>query len=288
MLVRPVRFLTLLLLLICLLAPAAFAGDALYYEARTTVEKGPGNSTVNAWIDGERAHIAFRDSDNPMIAPGTYMVTEDGGKTLYLIDDEKKTYTPFDLEAMLQFAGNALNAIPLTKIEITDPTVETELDEAGESMLGRDTRHVRLRTSYTMKMRIMGIRKRQMTETVQDVWLVDGFDDAALGVWLRTEPKPTGNDELDKLVKTTAAPFDGFPVKIVAETTTRNKKGRGDTVRTITEVTTLERRSADGVNFTVPRDTHTEQQMMMPGANDNEEGGGNPLRGLFGGGRDGR
>lgn len=253
-------------ILIAWLATAALALPAvagIVYQARTWQEGDQTSDaaamTVKAVIDGDKAKIEFEESGNPWMGKGSYLLTTDGGRTLYLVKPEDKTYGAWDLEAVMRMVGQ-LGSGGLLNIQIDNPRVETLEAGAGKTVAGLATRHHRYRSSYDLEVKIIGIKKRQTIDSIQDVWSTEALDDAALGVWLRT-PK-TGHEDLDRLIELEATKIKGFPLEVIDRTTTTDKKGRGTTTVTHTLVTELEQGVAvPAETFVIPPD-YTQTQLM--------------------------
>lgn len=267
-----------------LVAGTAFAG--IHYRARTYQEGANAakemNMTVEAWIDGLNAKILFQESGNPFMEKGTYLVTSDGGQTLYLVNAKEKTYSEWDLNAILNMADSMMQSMgPMMSLEIENPHVETLLEEDGGDIHGYSTTHRQFRTTYSMQMKIMGMKRAQNHDSVQDIWSTTEIDHEAFGVWLRREPPAMGNTGLKELVEAEMSKIRGFPLKTVDQVTTAGKKGKQRTTRTITEVTELSEMAIDSGLFAIP--AGFEEVQMMPQAGEQEGSGG---RGMFGRPRD--
>lgn len=268
------------LALLAVAASPAFAG--IHYKATTRTENPsaqPMVMQVEGWVSGPRAKVEFEEaSGNPMLQKGSYLLTKNGGQTLYLVDPKEKTYAEWDLQAMLGFAGSVMNGMgPLLKIEFADHKTEKLLEEDGGTILGLPTKHYRFRTSYTMKMRVMGMNNDASVVTDQDVWVTDKLQDAGLGAWLQSGPPRTGNEQFDKLLTSEWANIKGYPLKMVSvSTSTPKKKGQPTTTRMTMEVTQLDASAtvADSA-FEIPAG-YQETQVMPAGS---EEAGG--FGGLF-------
>ncbi len=266
-------------------APAAHAG--LHYKADTTLrpEKGsPQVTQVEAWVDGPRAKVEFLESNQPMLGAGEYLVTQDAGKTLYLVNPKEKTYAKWDLEGMLAMFGNVMESMKgLVNLEFSDPKVEKLAQENGGSLLGYPTTHYRYRTSYTTKIKVLGMHRESSTETVQDLWTTDAFGDSGLGVWLRNGPPATGNEQIDKLISAQMSQIQGFPLKTMSVIKTTGQKGKHETTTTQeTVVTELEKTGVPGSTFEIPAG-YTETQMLPEGQEQGkDEGAKNPFGRLFG------
>jgi len=151
----------------------------------------------------------------------------------------------------------------MMKMEFSDVSSEKLLEESGESILGHSTTHHRYKSRYTMTMKMMGMKQQNTTETVQDIWSTDDFDARGFGVWLRPDRRmQTGNQELDKLINQEMAKIEGFPLKMVSEMTTTNKKGKTQKSTSHTEVTVLREESIAGSHFEWP--SHYTETQIIP------------------------
>jgi hypothetical protein len=266
---KTTRISILSLALAATLAVPALAG--IHYQATTTTEDASGKSgkiQVEGWVSGDKAKVEFKDSNNPMAHAGTYLLTKDGGKTLYLVNPEEKTYAQWDLQAILGLAGSVLQSMgPLLKFEFSDPKVEKLLEEDGGNVAGQPTRHTRFRTSYSMKMKVFGLGNSADTVSEQDIWATTRLQDMGLGIWLRADPPHTGNEQFDKLIAAERDKVTGFPLKTVTTTTTTQKKGKQSVTRQVMEVTQLQTQSVPDSSFEIPAG-YEETQMLptRPGA----------------------
>jgi hypothetical protein len=244
------------------------ASAGIHYKATTSTQAAQNqnsNIQVEGWVAGEKARVEFKESANPVMKKGAYLITKDGGKTLFLIDPEEKTYAEWDLQAMMGMVGSVMQGMgPLLKVEFSDPKVEKLLEEEGGTVAGLPTRHYRYRTSYNMKIKVLGMGREASVVNEQDIWATDRLQDIALGVWLRSEPPRTGNEQLDKLVAAEMDKAIGFPLKTVTVSTSTPKKGQPTTTRSTMEVTQLDT-SADvaAASFEIPAG-YEETQILMP------------------------
>lgn len=255
-------YLTTALLLLAALPAAA----GIRYQAVTKTE-GPGGNTmtVEGWVSGEKAKVVFRESSQPMMETGTYLLTKDGGKTIYLVNPEEKTYAEWNLQAMLGMAGALTGGGmgPMFKMDFSEPKIEKLADEAGGAIAGLPTRHTKYRTSYTVTVKVMGMGNTSDVVTEQDVWSTDQLQDTGLGVWLRAAPR-SGNEQLDKLIAAEMGKVSGFPLKTVTVTTTKGKKGKETVTRATMEVTSLDRTDVADSTFALPAG-YKETQLLPEG-----------------------
>jgi len=260
-----------------LAAQAASAG--MFYSALNTTEGTEGSAAdwrVNAWVDGDNAKIEFTQSGNPMMPAGAYLLTNDAGRNVYMIKPEEGTYSRWDVDAMLQMASDVLGeAGGMISMTIENPSVEVLAEEPGDEVAGRSTTYYRYRTSYELKMKVMGMKRGQSTVMDQEVWSTDHVKDPGFGLWLRKTPPSFGDSGLDGLIKAEMEKVKGFPLKTVTESVTTGKKGRQTRTRSVMEVTELREESIAANVFVLDPDL-VEKPMPSfdaPGGDDEKEGG---------------
>jgi len=257
------------LLMAALALAAAQAHGALYYEARTTASGRKGaemqNSTVKAWVSGDHAKVVFTDSENPMAKTGMYMITKDGGKSVYMVNPEDKQYFAWDVDALTGAAGGMMK---MMNLKFTDPRIEKLGEEPGDTIAGLPTTHYTYRITYGQSMKILMIKKNSKVTKVQEVWAAPRLVDAALGTYLRKEPPSFGDESFDALVRTEMAAMKGFPLRMKTVQTDTDDKGKSETTTTVIEVTKLELElAAPAGTFEIPPDYEEVQMpaMMGPG-----------------------
>lgn len=279
-----------------LLAAAAPSWAGVHYKAVTTNQDAKAKETkmqVEGWVSGDNAKVVFQDSNNPMAQEGAYLITKDGGRTVYLVDPKEKTYMKWDIEAVLGMAGAVMEGMgPLLKMEFTEPKVEKLAGGDGGTIHGLPTQHSKYRTSYSMKIRVMGMANESNIVSEQDIWSTTKLADPALGVWLRKNPPKLGNEQFDKLIKAEMEKVSGYPLKTVTFTTTTDKKGRQNTSRSTMEVTQLDMNANVPANsFEIPGGYEETQMPTLQGETgegQEEQGGlGGLLRKRRSGGGDG-
>jgi hypothetical protein len=254
------------LALVALSALPAAAGVHYKADTTTTPEGGKAQVTrVEAWVDGPQAKIVFVQSEQPMLSENSYLLTQDGGKTLLLVNPEDKTYMEWDIEGMLASFGGIMESMKgIVNLEFSDPKVEKLASEPGGELLGYPVTHSKYKTTYTTSIKVLGLKRASTTETVQDLWTTGAFGDPGLGVWLRTEPPATGMEDLDKLIAAEMGKVQGLPLKSVSVSTTTGHKGKREhTTRTETVVTELEKTSVPAGTFEIP--AGYERREMMEG-----------------------
>ncbi|MBN1238756.1 MAG: hypothetical protein JXB36_09645, partial [Gammaproteobacteria bacterium] len=242
--------------LVSSLAAAPHVQAAWYYEATTTAEGqgAPGGaSSVRAWVDGANARIEMTEGgQSGFLEAGTYLLTHDGGDTLYVVDPSDRTISEIDLAQIFQMAGNmAAMTGGMVDMQFKDFTSEQLAQEPGEDVLGYPTTRYRFRTGYTMSIGVLGMTRENRNETEHDVLCTDAIDAAGFGVWLRPDRFRTGNEDMDRMIEQ-QLDLDCVPLRNRAVTTVVDGRGRESTVTTTTEVTALREEDAPAEAFVLP------------------------------------
>ena len=184
--------------------PVVASSQAYYYEADTT-NRAPGLGRggqvmrVSASVDGANARVEFIESDDDsLFAEGGYLLTNDGGGTVYLVNPAEQEYMTFDLDALFGLAGSLMSAMGgVMDMSFEDVTTEQLEQEPGGELLGYPTTHYVYRSAYTMIITVMGFRRTMRTESTTEIWCTDQLSAAGFRVWLRPDRMRTGNEELD-------------------------------------------------------------------------------------------
>lgn len=257
---------------LCALLLATFATPAeagYLYEARTVSEAERGQDStmiVKGWIEGDQGRVEFEEAKGPQsqIFGSGYLITKDGGETVYLVNPDEQTYSEFDIGALFNSLGQMMEAMGgMMNMNFSDVEVELLSKEAGPSMLGHDTTRHQWRTAYVFEISVMGFKQRNEVSTVTDAWVTDDLEGTGYQAWLRKSPPTTGDDDLDAMIRAEAAQVQGFPLKTVSVTTMKNKKGKESTTTTTTEVTRLEETSVAADRFEVPAG-YEKVEMLVP------------------------
>jgi hypothetical protein len=264
-----------------LLVFAAHSFAGVYYVAQTTAEGGKGadqqNMIVKAWASGDSGKVVFEESENPMMGKGTYIITKDGGKTMFLVDPKEKTYMKWDLDSMMGLLGGAMK---MMNLKFTDPKVEFLGEEPGGLVAGIPTTRYSYRTSYAMSMSFMMMKKDSRVMKDEEIWAATKLADAALGIWLRKTPPKTGNEDMDKLIQAEMSKVKGFPLRRKTMTTSTDEKGNKEVTTITIEVTELQMVPVPDSTFEIPSDY---KETSLAGTGEGEQGEeSNPLLKMLG------
>lgn len=244
--------------------PAANAAHYFESSSNTEGQGGPPMAAqVRGWIDGESARIEFVSGQAmPFASGGGYMLTNDGGQTLYLVNPEERTYSEFDIEQMLGMAGTMMQMVGgVMRMEFTDVVNEKLGEEPGGNILGYATTHYRYRTGYTLSMGVIGFKRSNRIENEQELWCTAQLRDAGFKVWLSPDRYRTGNEELDKIIRLQYQELDCLPLRSRTTSVTKGDNQPDSRTVTTTEVTVLREENAPAGTFDLPSG-FTAQQLM--------------------------
>jgi Domain of unknown function (DUF4412) len=256
-------------LLLTLAAAPVWAGMTFTQVTRTAggPAEGAGDMVLTAWVDGGQAKLQWDESNNPIFTPGSYMLVNEKGE-ITLVNPDKKTYSKFDLAAMMEGVDQSMGAASQFgfKLEIEDPKVEKVLEEPGPEMLGYPTTHYRWHTTYTTVMHMpRPMHDRRMpSDQMEDVWTTTaiGIPMAASKAFAGMEGGGAMMGELRKLADAAKAKMTGFPLKRVSVTTSEGGR-RNREMTTTMEVKDLKTMDVPASTFAIPAQ-YTETDLMQP------------------------
>lgn len=237
-------------------ASAAAPSTGYYYEATTTEsggKKGDATTKMRAWVEGPRARLEFLERTRKDLPQGSYLVTKDGGETVFLVNPKKKTFARWELDDAVNDVAERLKKDGgMVKLQVSDIGQENLLEEPSEPILGFPATHRRWSSGYTMKYALLGIQQERREDAVRDVWYSDRIGGAGFESLLSPKRLKTGHEGLDKVLAGKLGDPRGFTLR--SETVTKVRKGKGEpqTLRARTEVTLLREEKGAPDLFEVP------------------------------------
>lgn len=205
---------------LCLLASPAFGGWSMTQVQTTQAAEGDGDIAITqkVWLEGSSAKIEFLATDNPVMESGSYLLLQDSGKKIFLVNPQRKSYARFDPQVL----GSGMEAMALSGFEMTieDPKMVKLLEEPGMELLGRPTTHYRFRTTYTSVLSMaMGMKTTQTNDVVEDLWTAPAIEVGGTGPNLAGLGGGAGTpQELLQLERKVKATVVGLPLKQVTVT----------------------------------------------------------------------
>jgi hypothetical protein len=249
-----------------LFAVEAFAGVVLTSVVKTEEEsKGQDSEqTIRLQADGEKARIEWVAGRSPAGGKDGYMLTTDGGKTLYMVNPSERTFMKWDMEKMMQMAGGMMQAMKgFMSVKVTEYNVEKTLDEAGPSILGYPTRHYKFVTRFTSESTVFGRKQTTTSVNEQEIWSTTKFRDGGLSVFEKMTSRRVGYADVDKMIEAERAKgVKGIPLKVIT-TTNSGTAEKPRLSKSVMEVTELKETGIAASVFDIPKD-YTEQKLDMP------------------------
>ena len=210
-------------------AVAAPATAGVYFSAVTTTNGAVG-TTVRGWVQGDRARVEITESRSPLLKPGRYLLTLDGGRSVYLVDPAERTFSQWTGEAAIWLTGQAGAALSASWEKLGE--------EDGGELVGQPTRYARYRATYPPGAGA-GMRQGGGSVLEEELWFAPELADAALGIWLRPASADAPDGAHVDGSATEVERYRTFPLKRVAVTTSLGRGSARSVVRTTTTITEL-------------------------------------------------
>ncbi|OGV69138.1 MAG: hypothetical protein A2283_13205 [Lentisphaerae bacterium RIFOXYA12_FULL_48_11] len=244
------KFFATVAMLACLAVTQVHAG--IIYTS-VTKNEGPVNPqapnmnmTMKGSVEGDMMKMEFSESSNPIMKAGSYMLTKNAGKLMYMVIPTEKSYMEWDLERLMSGMKSMMN------MKFSSPKIDKSIDEAGPTMFGYPTRHYKFITVYTMEMNMMGMKMNTNIKKEEEIWATEKLNHAGFKAWAKAANMKTGDEELDKLIESTKSKIQGFPLKTININTTTDHTGNTHTSKTITEVTEIKESQIPASTFEIP------------------------------------
>lgn len=164
------RPLTAVTLFLAVSTAGAQAPRAYSYEFRLDPGGKKDSEVIHGTVrvSGSRARVDTdeRDGDDD------YLLVADGGRTVYVVHADRKTYEQHDADEFARVVGTALRAVgPVLKFSVRDVRLDTARLGAGVTIAGRRTERVQVRQHWRTSIRVMGFTKDDMTgSAVSEYW----------------------------------------------------------------------------------------------------------------------
>jgi len=240
------------------------------FSSRVTDDQSREIALTKGVVDGPKARIDYlKSSADTGVKSGSYLLTKDGGKTIYMVDAENKSYLKMDIDKLASQVGDFMNAAgAFVRIKFSDPKFKTILNERGPKMFGLPTRHVKTETSYTVTAFVFGRRNVTTVSRQEEMWVTMKLKDSGMQIWTQQRRIKTGNKGLDKMIESETKRIKGIPLKLKSVTTTKQSNGKSETSTVMTEITSLKQVSVDAGKFEIPRDYKNNNEEIAAGINE--------------------
>ena len=237
---------------------AASAGLDVTFVS-TTQSPGMGGDQemeIRSIVDGSSGRFEFLSSDgNEMFTEGGYMLTRDGGSTLYIVNPAEQTYMVFDIEALMGFAGSMMNAMG-GAIEMSFENFESSqlASGPGGDILGYSTTRHEISTSFDLSMSVFGMNRSSTTRSTSEVWCADDLGGELFNPFQQmSSGMRTGIETLDEQIRAQMQAFeDCAMLRSISRSSVEGQ--RGETVSEMRVTAISEVGNVDASIFEVPAD----------------------------------
>jgi len=239
-----------------ILATTASAIAGIEFTSKVTNKQGQTVSRTKGWVDGPRAKIEYVSGQaSAGLKRGSYILSQDGGKTVYAVDPQNRSYMKFDIDKLASKVGDFMNAAGgFISLKFTNPKFKTISDSRGTERYGLSTRHVKTETSYTVTASVFGQKNITSISRKDEVWLTKKLKDSGMQIWTQQRSIKTGNQDIDKIIASETKRLDGIPLKITSITTTKENNDKPEVTTVTHEITSLKQSKIAAGTFDIPKD----------------------------------
>lgn len=228
---------------------SAFAGVTYNVQSSTN---GLRNVSIagKVAVDGSRMRMDVTTGDNLLFKDNSIVLSDDGGKTMTVIDPSTKTYYEIQLEQIIGTATASLRGNPMFKVTFENPTVAVRDEGDGEPIEGYRTKKSALDASYDIAIDAMGQKMSTHIDMRTESWTTDQLPRELVN-FVQERGVRTGIAEIDKIIDAQSAALKGFPLKQVS-TVKMNQGGSDVTMTTTATVSNIEKKDVAASQFTMP------------------------------------
>jgi hypothetical protein len=227
----------------------AFAG--LTYKVQSTTS-GLRNVTVagSVAIEGTNMRMDVSSGDELLFKPNSVILSNDGGKTMAVLDGASRSYYEVQLDQLLGSSTAALkNLGDMVKLSFNNPRVSVRDAGDGEALEGYPTHKFVLDASYDIDIDAMGQKMTTHLTMNTESWTTEQLSSEFTN-FLQMRGLRTGVESLDRLIEAQST-VKGFPLKQIS-TVRMNQGGNDVTMTTTAQVSNIQRKAIDAAQFAMP------------------------------------
>lgn len=234
-----------------MMASPAFAG-VTYNVQSTTSGMRHVNIAGKVTVDGPHVRFDVSSGDKMLFADNAVVLSNDGGKTMTVLDPANKTYFELHLDDVLNSTTAALKNLGggMFKLSFDNPSVTVHDAGNGETLEGFPTHKSVLDAAYDINIDAAGQKLTTKIKMTTESWMTDQLS-SEFASFLQTRGLHTGVEPIDKLIEAQRSAISGFPLKQVS-TTHVNQGGSDVTMTTTATVSNVEKKTVDAALFAMP------------------------------------
>lgn len=248
-------------LAVVFVASTAWAGMTYRFSSVTSGRTGS-SMAGTASVQNGAMRIDFTSGDGVMFKKGSIVISKDGGKTIYLIDPEKKEYYELKPEEIFASMGAMMKSMGANfKMSIDNQKLNVTKQGPGGPIEGYPTTKYLVDVAYDLNLDVMGMQMTSNVHTTSQMWVTDkiSVDDIT---FIQQRGLKTGIEAFDKLVEANLSAVKGFPLKQIMKTKS-TMHGRTQETTTTMTITNIKKREVPASSFEIPAGL-TKTEMPMP------------------------
>ncbi len=238
-----------IVLLVLAASTSVFAGVTYNVQSSTNGLRNVSIAGTVA-VDGSRMRMDVTTGDNLLFKDNSIVLSNDGGKTMTVLDPATKTYYEIELEQMIGTATASLRGNPMFKVTFENPTVAVRDEGNGEPIEGYPTQKSALDASYDIAIDAMGQKVKTHIDMRTESWTTNQLS-RELVSFLQERSIRTGIAEIDKIIDAQSGALKGFPLKQVS-TVKMSQGGNDVTMTTVATVSNIEKKDIAASQFAMP------------------------------------
>jgi hypothetical protein len=238
-----------LTILLAILTALPLFGGVRYHFSQETTGQQQASLSGDVEADGPRLRMDIVKGDRILFKDDSIALSDDGGKTLTVIDPAAKTYYLLKLD---DFLGGMLEQLKaLGSIKFEEPKVDVRDTGAGGTIEGFPTQKAIIDASYTVAISVGGNAVKVPMKLHSEIWRTDKLT-ASLTPFQMSAVR-TGIPALDKMIEQYDKMPKGFPLRQVSkvEVTPPGGTKAMETVSTM-NVTGVQQRDIAATEFALP------------------------------------
>lgn len=238
-------FISVVILLYC---DNAFSATELEFINERTIKGKKYTYTVTGLFEGKKARYTFQTEDGAGFVSGTYLLSNDGGKTTYFItdnediDEDEKICHQWTNREFVQILGKYL--LKTTKsfnVKITNPSVTKVFEKETDDVNGLPAKHIRLNAKFTASYKFLLFDNILNVERQIDSWVVPKIEGVETKPILQRSWQISGYNQFDKVLKDTAESIKGYRVRNVIAQTITDKKGKKSVTKIVQHIKSIKK-----------------------------------------------
>ena len=137
--------------------------------------------TIKAVYQGSKSRYTFHsEEEEAEIGSGSYLLSLDGGETVYFIDGNDNSCRQWSNEKLVQsLSGFLLATTDKFNVESTNVEVHKVFEKNVADMHGLPVKHIQINISFTASYKYMLFKDKYEIERIADFWVtpkLEGID----------------------------------------------------------------------------------------------------------------